>query len=141
MLWLWCRPVTTGPDSTPSRGTSISCRCGPKKTKDQKQTNKNPQHILLLACTFSEITMKQWEQVWASKTRLGLKPPGPRREGGFTSLGLVVVSVRLTSVGLVWGTVSKQVIRWGASGQGEGDKTGKAVRSEGGRWWPRSQGL
>ena len=32
MAWLWL--VATTPDSTPSLGTSISRRCGPKKTKN-----------------------------------------------------------------------------------------------------------
>ena len=39
LLWLWCRPAATGLIPTPSLGTSICCRCSPKKTN--KQTNKN----------------------------------------------------------------------------------------------------
>ena len=36
-LWLWYRPVATvlNSDSTPSLGTSICCRCGPKKKKKE----------------------------------------------------------------------------------------------------------
>ena len=29
LLWLWCRPTATVPDSTPSLGTSICRECGP----------------------------------------------------------------------------------------------------------------
>jgi len=33
LLWLWCRLAGTAVISTPSLGTSICCRYGPKKTK------------------------------------------------------------------------------------------------------------
>ena len=64
LLWLWYRPVATAPDSTLSLGTSICCRCNPKKQKNNqpktktknpekkktkpppKQTNKKPQNFL-----------------------------------------------------------------------------------------------
>ena len=39
LLWLWRRVVATAPNGPPSLGTSICCRCGPKKTIN-KQTNK-----------------------------------------------------------------------------------------------------
>ena len=35
-LWLWCRPVVTS-DLTPSLGTSICRRCGPKKERKKKR--------------------------------------------------------------------------------------------------------
>ena len=36
-MWLWCRLVATAPIKTPSLGTSICRRYGPKKTKDKKE--------------------------------------------------------------------------------------------------------
>ena len=33
LLWLWCRPAATALIRTPSLGTSICCRCGPRKGK------------------------------------------------------------------------------------------------------------
>ena len=35
LLWLWLAAVA--PNSTPSLGTSICCRCGPEKTKKKKK--------------------------------------------------------------------------------------------------------
>ena len=47
LLWLWCRPGGYSSDSTPSLGTSICRRSGPrnsnnnnKKTKDKKKKKK-----------------------------------------------------------------------------------------------------
>ena len=33
LLWLWCRLAAAIPNLTPSLGTSMRCRCGPKKQK------------------------------------------------------------------------------------------------------------
>ena len=35
-LWLWCRSAAVA-DSFPSLGTSICCRCSPKKAKKKKK--------------------------------------------------------------------------------------------------------
>jgi len=38
LLWLWCKPVAAAlSDLTPSLGTSICRRCGPKKKKKKKK--------------------------------------------------------------------------------------------------------
>ena len=43
LLWLWCRPATTAPTSTPSLGISICPRCGPKKdTQTTPPPQRNP---------------------------------------------------------------------------------------------------
>ena len=39
LLWLWCRRGSCSSDLTPSLGTSICCKCGPKKTS--QRTNKH----------------------------------------------------------------------------------------------------
>ena len=36
LLWLWCRAGSWSSSLTPSLGTSIRHRCGPKKTHTQK---------------------------------------------------------------------------------------------------------
>ena len=37
LLWLWCRPAAEALILTPSLGTSICGRCGPKKKKKKKK--------------------------------------------------------------------------------------------------------
>ena len=45
LLWLWCRSIYSC-DWTPSLGTSICCRCSPKKrTKRRKKGQKPPQNL------------------------------------------------------------------------------------------------
>ena len=37
-LWLWCKPAAScSSHSTPSLGTSMCCRCSPKKKKEKKK--------------------------------------------------------------------------------------------------------
>ena len=40
LWWLWCRLVAVALIRSPSLGTSISRRCGPKKTKRQKKEKR-----------------------------------------------------------------------------------------------------
>ena len=47
-------------DSTPSLGTSICRRCGPRKKKDKKQTNKNYHHFATLSEMRDSDKNHQW---------------------------------------------------------------------------------
>ena len=47
LLWLWRRLAATAPIQSPSLGTSVCCRCGPKKKKNLERyaptyNNGNP---------------------------------------------------------------------------------------------------
>ena len=48
LLWLWHRPAATAPlGPLPSLGTSICCRCSPKKKKKEK-SNKHKEYCISL---------------------------------------------------------------------------------------------
>ena len=55
-LWLWCRLAAASSNSTPSLGTSVCCRCGPKKTKMKKEK-------LIFHCLFLYFSMELLEYV------------------------------------------------------------------------------
>ena len=45
LLWLWCRPSSCSPNSTPSLGTSIGHGCSPKCKKKKKKKKKKLNYI------------------------------------------------------------------------------------------------